>query len=1171
MKRFLLFIVAAVAVVSLGLTIYYFSKDNEQILLVSPSHVINVGENIAIEDVIEVENRSEYTEITFSTGDSSILTYNSESETFESQSSTAKGGETTIIIKTSNNNYSNLTVPVTIRDGSESYPFLIDSAQQLSKIGTGVFGLDKHYQLTKDIYMANLGANYRWTPIGYGAEGTTTMFTGSFNGNGYAIYDVKIMNVEAPAAETEKTETPAEVAKTDAETQPVEGETSAEANDGADASYDVSKFTKGAGFFYGIGEGAIVQNLSIFAQIKGNFENAGAVAAINNGTIKLVKVINSLNSAPFISNGQNGGFIGGIAGTNNGTIYWSSVTGKLSSINSEGVIINAGGIAGHNYGDIFESYFVGALEKNAAIGSFGGIVGINDYKNTGSVVVNATINDCYAVITGISAVSTSVPDDSEMVNNNFFGGIIGKDNNYATNMNICNGCYFAVDNLQGEVPTCWIGGMYTSNVKTDYAGVTKLVATSKMKERDRFVRHAYANGEKDLWSSFVWIFGSLENSGYPVINSANTVMSPFDNGNSNVDTDEVGYITSAGELINALNAGVGSFLVTQNIDMAGYTLNPSKISAKLSLRSEGVDADSDGVYDQAFASITNLKIVNKNSDASKPQNVGLFETWTSGAIENIHFENVTITGDAGKYVGVFAGNASDVKVNNVTVKNVDVSLAGFTSCFGTLFGEYGASTKYISGVTIDTVTASKGLFNCAGGIVGVLGEKAKISESKNAEGNVLATSKNTITNVNIPAKIFGGVAGINRGVISYCDVVSLGYKVEYTTASALYSTDKHFVVAVEVSDQNVETPKYENEFNIGGIAGMSLKNDTDSSSIQQCTVSDNSTITIDKTREKTTTNPSLIRLGGIVGYNSANMTQATFKGKIVVNFPSGVDNDLNKATYVGGLIGVLETGTINNCLADGTIETPIINKGACYVGGLIGRAGITDKNGTMKIYRCKVAADIKGYNVGVLVCLTDRCAEFSECLAKDGTATGTYVAGLAKTIHWATGDKVVFTNCQTSYTLKSEANGESAYVAGMIYEFRQKESSNANEDLPGKKDAANIMVKTTYSNVSYEGSAKTRFAVTSWIGSTGKPSDTIYTRVFEDSRYFYRDDCSYYDGTWTAGDPSPMEVDATSKGKLYWRRSPANHTQFDNFSSDIWNKGEKSMDLAYVDGSLYCA
>ena len=91
-----------------------------------------------------------------------------------------------IIIKTSNRNFAELKVSVTVRDGSEDYPFLIANASQLANIGNGVFGYDKHYELQGDVTLGDLGEYYRWTPIGYKGS-QITEFTGSFNGNGYTI------------------------------------------------------------------------------------------------------------------------------------------------------------------------------------------------------------------------------------------------------------------------------------------------------------------------------------------------------------------------------------------------------------------------------------------------------------------------------------------------------------------------------------------------------------------------------------------------------------------------------------------------------------------------------------------------------------------------------------------------------------------------------------------------------------------------------------------------------------------------------------------------------------------------------------------------------------------------------------------------------------------------
>ena len=49
MKRFLLFLVVAIAIVSLGLTIYYFSVDNEMIYIKSSYLVVNAGKSFNAE------------------------------------------------------------------------------------------------------------------------------------------------------------------------------------------------------------------------------------------------------------------------------------------------------------------------------------------------------------------------------------------------------------------------------------------------------------------------------------------------------------------------------------------------------------------------------------------------------------------------------------------------------------------------------------------------------------------------------------------------------------------------------------------------------------------------------------------------------------------------------------------------------------------------------------------------------------------------------------------------------------------------------------------------------------------------------------------------------------------------------------------------------------------
>ena len=66
MKRFLMFLVIAIAVVSLGLTIYYFSTDNEVIYIKSSYLVVEKGDYIQDNSLLEFKNKSEYTTLKYS-------------------------------------------------------------------------------------------------------------------------------------------------------------------------------------------------------------------------------------------------------------------------------------------------------------------------------------------------------------------------------------------------------------------------------------------------------------------------------------------------------------------------------------------------------------------------------------------------------------------------------------------------------------------------------------------------------------------------------------------------------------------------------------------------------------------------------------------------------------------------------------------------------------------------------------------------------------------------------------------------------------------------------------------------------------------------------------------------------------------------------------------------
>ena len=92
MKRFLMFLVIAIAVVSLGLTIYYFSTDNEVIYIKSSYLVVEKGDYIQAEGengLLEFKHRSEHTTLSYGLQQEdhedetkNVLSYNEENPEF---------------------------------------------------------------------------------------------------------------------------------------------------------------------------------------------------------------------------------------------------------------------------------------------------------------------------------------------------------------------------------------------------------------------------------------------------------------------------------------------------------------------------------------------------------------------------------------------------------------------------------------------------------------------------------------------------------------------------------------------------------------------------------------------------------------------------------------------------------------------------------------------------------------------------------------------------------------------------------------------------------------------------------------------------------------------------------------------------------------------------------
>ncbi|MFR9524309.1 MAG: GLUG motif-containing protein, partial [Rikenellaceae bacterium] len=98
-------------------------------------------------------------------------------------------------------NYSNLNIGLSTGSGTQEDPFLIYSAENMRKVGTGTddWSLSAHYKLMCDVDLggidnsgAGVAAN-QWAAIGTSSEN----FTGTFDGGGYKISGIYINNSTA--------------------------------------------------------------------------------------------------------------------------------------------------------------------------------------------------------------------------------------------------------------------------------------------------------------------------------------------------------------------------------------------------------------------------------------------------------------------------------------------------------------------------------------------------------------------------------------------------------------------------------------------------------------------------------------------------------------------------------------------------------------------------------------------------------------------------------------------------------------------------------------------------------------------------------------------------------------------------------------------------------------
>ncbi|MDG2492230.1 MAG: BspA family leucine-rich repeat surface protein [Flavobacteriaceae bacterium] len=359
-----------------------------------------------------------------------------------------------------------------IGDGSSSSPYEISSFSNLLWISEDSDRWDKHYIQTNDIeagITSSLNNGLGWSPIGDESTG----FSGSYNGQGYFIFDLKI---NRPTQD---------YIGLFGEIKP---------------SYGSSSLIVKDIYF----ENANIIGAEFVGVLAGNIEGL----SINNYVqVQSVFIVDS-----FVA-GDN--TIGGLAGRvyNHSTVtrsyYEGNVVGETGD--SDDYQITGGLIGNLNYySNISKSYSSGSVSGNYMVG---GLIGKNSYSNLSNNYSRSKVSASYNAVGGLIGWDQVDNDNSGRVNNYSTGAVSLSSNNSGIGGLIgyqasCNTC-----SIEGG-ENYWSSKLSNTSSNESENGIDSNVSSSTIKTLEK-------NEEWDF--EYTWITSGNINDGYPFLRNANEI------------------------------------------------------------------------------------------------------------------------------------------------------------------------------------------------------------------------------------------------------------------------------------------------------------------------------------------------------------------------------------------------------------------------------------------------------------------------------------------------------------------------------------------------------------------------------------------------------------------------------------------------------------------------
>ena len=747
------------------------------------------------------------------------------------------------ITKTINNNTTELS-------GRDVTYIWVANGEQLKGIqtlaGTNSDVLNYNFALKNDINATDVSG---YQAIGSGDKA----FTGKFDGRGNRIIGLNVDNTNSSASHTS---------------------------------------TDNVGVFGTIGQEGIVKNLKVYSSTFKGYDNVGAIAGTNNGTIDNVTTLGNTVEALGNANSVNVGAAGGVVGTNTGTV--NNATSRDSVIAGEdtnsGGATTAGGIAGINTGLVSNSQSHSAVIASGSKDntySLGGIVGVNTASGEGLDNVNAygvtgssilvdntggiaginkgTLHDAYneSIVKGSSNVGgitgTNSGNISLIVNGasvtakgDYTGGLVGK-----TTGNISNGRNNGV--ITG---VNYVGGLVGSNGNVILTNLTNDSSAEIIGEK-------YVGG----------IAG--ENNG----NISNTEDTDGSKGTNLINRGSITGQNYVGGIAGKNNG----IIKNVNNDIVLNVKDKSKTAEFFG----GVTGRNEGTITNA----TNRGNIN----AIGATYVGGIAGENNGELNEFNGNYGNVNG--GDKVGGAVGK------NTVDINNAELVSAGTVKSDGGAGGIFAENSGDITNSDLSNNGAVEGDKNNpdsgTGGLIGInSGDIEKTSLRNEVNGEVSG-----VYNV-------GGLIGINSGtIVGGRDDADTYYKYQIYNNGTITATGTNSAHVGGLIGKNTSTGSLTAGYNTGVI-------DASNSSNVGGIVGNNEGI-VKEVFNTIAGNGSVkgnVNVGGLIGTNSGTLSNAYSTSSVEGNVVGNVVGNNNKNSTV---INVYATNTSGNLIGtnNGTINT----------------------------------------------------------------------------------------------------------------------------------------------------------------------------------------------------------------------------------------------------------